>query len=252
VTIDDVSALEDTVDSLRSLPTRPTARVVFDAHEPPERYAGPVKAIHEVSGVMGEILDSQGIAAIGVDAYRARARDYIDALGPDVDVWEIGNEVNGDWLGPTPDVVRKIAAAYDEARLHGVRTALTLHYDEGCGGAPDHEMFPWARAHLPAATREGVDEVLVSYYEDDCGGREPDWPAVFRHLARLFPRAALGFGECGTARGGAKEAQLVRDYRTRIDEPRFVGGFFWWYFREDMVPKTRPLWDVLRRVMAGG
>ena len=251
-TIDDVSRLKDTVDSLRSLPARPTARVVFDAQEAPARYTSAVKAIHEVSDVMGEIIDSQGVARIGVDAYRARARAYLDALGADVDVWEIGNEVNGDWLGSTPEVVRKIAAAYDEAKARRVRTALTLYYNEGCGAPPDHEMFAWADANLPPAMRDGLDQILVSYYEDDCGGRHPDWPVVFHRLARMFPRPALGFGECGTAHAGAKEAQLLRDYGTRIEEPRFVGGFFWWYFSKDMVPKTRPLWEVLRRIMAGG
>lgn len=252
VTIDDVSALEDTVDSLRSLPVRATARVVFDAQEGPAHYTSAVKAIHRVSDVMGEILDSQAIGHIDVGAYRARARDYLEALGSDVDVWEIGNEVNGDWLGPTPEVVAKISAAYDEARARRVRTALTLHYEEGCGASIDHGMFRWADTNLPSAMRAGLDQVLVSYYEDDCAGRQPDWPAVFRRLAPMFPRAVLGFGECGTAHPAAKEAQLLRDYRIRIDEPRFVGGFFWWYFSEDMVPKTRPLWDVLRRVTSGG
>ncbi|HEX8794554.1 MAG TPA: hypothetical protein VF765_26595, partial [Polyangiaceae bacterium] len=198
------------------------------------------------------ILDSQFVVDIGVDAYRARTREYLDALGADVDVWEIGNEVNGEWLGATSDVVRKISGAYDEAKGRGVRTALTLHYDEGCVDAPDHEMFAWAGAYVPPAMRDGLDQVLVSYYEDDCGGRRPDWPAVFQRLARMFPRAALGFGECGTARSAAKEQQLRLDYGTRIDEPRFAGGFFWWYFSEDMIPKTRPLWGVLRGIMAGG
>ena len=252
VTIDDVSAPEETVDSLRSLPSRATARIVFDLTESPERYTSAVKSIHSVSDVMGEIVDSEGVARIGVDAYRARARDYLDVLGPDVDVWEVGNEVNGEWLGSTPEVVDKISAAYEEAAARGVRTALTLHYSEGCMRAVDHEMIRWAEANVPAAMRTGLDRVFVSYYEDDCAGPRPDWSAVFRRLARVFPRAALDFGECGTAHAAAKESQLLADYGLRIDEPRFVGGFFWWYFREDMVPKSRPLWGVLRRIMAGG
>ena len=27
--------------------------------------------------------------------------------------------------------------------------------------------------------------------------------------------------------------------------PRFIGGFFWWYFREDMVPSSTEYWSVL-------
>jgi hypothetical protein len=27
--------------------------------------------------------------------------------------------------------------------------------------------------------------------------------------------------------------------------PDYVGGYFWWYFAEDMVPKTKPLFATL-------
>lgn len=111
-------------------------------------------------------------------------------------------------------------------------------------------MFGWAETNVPAEMKEGLSYVFVSFYEDDCKGPTPDWPAVFRRLARMFPRASLGFGECGTAHPGLKEAYLNRYYGIRVDEPRFVGGYFWWYFSQDMVPRSRPLWGSLKRVMA--
>src|SRR5690606_24795448 len=99
VTVADPYALDATVDALRSLPARPTARIVFDEGVPAATYADVVPAIHAVADVMGEILDSQFVADIGVDAYRARTREYVAALGPSVDIWEVGNEINGEWLG---------------------------------------------------------------------------------------------------------------------------------------------------------
>jgi hypothetical protein len=231
--------------ALKGLSRRTTARVVFDEGQPAAGYVPVVRTIRTAADVMGELLDSQYVATLSVQQYLDRTREYLDALGDAVDVWEVGNEVNGEWLGTTPDVVAKVRGAYDLVRARGKRTALTLYYNEGCFASADHEMFTWARAHLAADLRAGLDWVLVSYYEDDCNGLQPDWNAVFRQLAELFPTARLGIGECGTAVAGAKEAMLRRYYGLRLDEPRFAGGFFWWYFGDDMVPATKPLWTVL-------
>jgi hypothetical protein len=38
---------------------------------------------------------------------------------------------------------------------------------------------------------------------------------------------------------------LTRYYTMKIDQPNYVGGYFWWYYREDMVPWTEPLWNTL-------
>jgi hypothetical protein len=251
VTVDDVIPLVDTVAALGGLaPTRLTARVVFDEGQPPAYYARPVSAIHGVSDVMGEILDSQFVKNVSVGGYVDRATAYLDALGNDVDIWEVGNEVNGDWLGSSDDVVAKIAGAYRAATARRRATALTLYYNAGCVSDPAHEMFAWAEAHVPAEMRDGLGYVFVSYYEDDCNGLQPDWPAVFHRLATMFPRAFLGFGECGTKFADKKESYLARYYQTKIPEGRFVGGFFWWYFGKDMVPRSKPLWETLHRLTA--
>ena len=34
-----------------------------------------------------------------------------------------------------------------------------------------------------------------------------------------------------------------------IDHPRYVGGHFWWYFNEDMVPRGTTLWNLLAQVL---
>jgi len=251
VTIDDVTPLPAIVDSLGAFAVRPTARIVFDEGQPATYYQDAASAIHRVSDVMGEILDSQFVARISVDDYARRTREYLDRLGPQVDIWEIGNEANGEWVGDPAETGRKVTAAYREARARGAAAALTLHYNEGCGVTAEHDMFTWAETRLPSTLRDGLDYVFVSYYEDDCHGRRPDWPAVFRRLAQLFPHSALGFGECGTLRHAEKENYLLRYYGIELDEPRFVGGFFWWYFNRDMVPRTRTLWKVVNRMMAG-
>jgi hypothetical protein len=245
VTLDNPFNIDPTVDSLVRLPRRVTARVVFDENQAASSYVPLVPRIHAVADVMGEILDSQFVSRVTPAQYVARTREYLDALGDNVDVWEVGNEINGEWLGTTPDVVAKMKGAYDLVKGRGKRTALTLYYNHGCFSAADHEMFAWAGANVPADMKAGLDWVLVSYYEDDCNGYQPDWQAEFTRLAAMFPSAQLGIGECGTVAQARKAAYLTRYYSMRIDNPRYIGGYFWWYFSEDMVPRTAPLWATL-------
>lgn len=250
VTVDDPWRATATAAAITALPRPILARVVFDEGMAAREYVGPVRTIAGAGGVMGEILDSFFMPGLSVDGYRARAREYVSTLGADVDVWEIGNEVNGEWLGSTSSVVAKIRAAHEEVRAAGGKTAITLYYNEECWADPRNEMFAWVEANLPAELRADLDYVWVSFYEDDCNGIRPDWKAVFDRLGPLFPGSQLGFGECGTSRADRKVEYLRRWYGTRPDSPRFVGGWFWWYFSDDMVPSTLPLWQELYAILA--
>ena len=82
---------------------------------------------------MGELLDSSDETGISTARFAERVRSYLRALGRKVDLWEIGNEVNGDWTGPYPVVSARLTAAYKEVKAAGGRTAPTLYYNVGCG-----------------------------------------------------------------------------------------------------------------------
>lgn len=143
-----------------------------------------------------------------------------------------------------------MSGAYDLVKADGGKTAITLYLNEGCWERPQNEMFAWAAANIPQYIKDGVDYVFVSYYEDDCNGRQPNWQAVFERLGAMFPNSLLGVGECGTTKRARKEEYLRRYYTMRINHPRYVGGHFWWYFNQDMVPSTtKPLWHTLDELM---
>jgi len=255
VTADDITNLSGLVDSLQSLPHKPTTRIVFDDGQAPSHYAQAVPAVHAVSYVMGEILDSSAVAGVSVAAYTTRTSDYLAAFPTTVDIWEIGNEINGNWLDTTPggaaDVAAKMTGAFDLVVAAGRKTALTLY---GCSDSgSSHDMMVWTMAHVPARMLAGLDYVLISYYEGDCGAPRSDWPAVFHQLRQLFPKARLGFGEVGSVDANGNDLTnasvagpyLQRYYQMSISEPGYIGGYFWWYFYEDMVPKTKPLFGIL-------
>ncbi|MBI5502877.1 MAG: hypothetical protein HY907_21715 [Deltaproteobacteria bacterium] len=266
---------------------QPTARVVFD--EGIDRvfrsggldasvYVPLVENIVSHAVVMGELLDSLYVGDYDLDQYRLRACEYRATLGHLVDLWEIGNEVNGEWLGS--GVLEKLAAAADVfgADAAGFATecpgfalradekpfglALTFYYNgpygggvptaDNCWSDASHAMERWVDDGFAAAGAIGtervapvLDLVLVSYYEDDCEGIQPEWGPVFDHLGTVFPGAALGFGECGTLDAGSKVAYVRRYYQgmdlpdaeyanMHVDHPRYEGGFFWWTFSDDL------------------
>lgn len=252
VTLDTIDHLPETIEALAALPVMPVARIVFD-RGPVEMYSDAVGELRQVAYLMGELVDSSDFRRYSLAAYRARTRSYFAALGGEIDLWEIGNEVNGEWLGPTKDVVAKLSAAFRHVEKRGGRTAMTLYFNEGCFEKRDHAMFAWTEKNVPAEMKAGLDYVLVSWYPDDCRGVTPDWPAVFARLRTVFPTAKLGFGEIGRDRTAprAAKARMVRDfYGMERLGACFVGGYFWWYFAEDMVPRTKPLWRTLRDTVA--
>ena len=138
VTADDVSHLRELVTSARHLPEMPTTRIYFDVSEPPRHYATAVRRLHPVSYLMGELLDSSDETHISVAAYRHRVKSYLAAFRNEIDLWEIGNEANGNWTGRYARVEKKLTAAYRAVVRARRRTALISITTPGAGtGRPN-------------------------------------------------------------------------------------------------------------------
>jgi hypothetical protein len=251
VTTDAIDHISDINTSLKKLSKKPTTRVVFDEFMPATNYVDAVRYIHGASFIMGEILDSMYVSLYSVAEYLARTTEYLNALGNDVDIWEVGNEINGEWLGTTADVVAKMSGAYDLVKARNKTTELTLYYNQDCWENPANEMFTWAQANVPARMKTGLDYVLVSFYDEDCPGVYPNWNQTFQQLGNLFPNSKIGFGEVGSSGTTAQKEALIRKYYSLyVSHPRYVGGYFWWYFKQDMVPYTKYLWSVLNSTIS--
>jgi len=255
VTVDNVTELRQIIASLRQLPVKPTTRIYLDVKQPPAYYAAAVRALRPVSYLMGELLDSSDERHISVRAYDARVKSYLTAFRDTIDIWEIGNEVNGNWTGPYTTVRAKLVTAYRDVAGAGKPTALTLYYNIGCGDGPaELDPVAFTRRYVPRAVRDGLDYVLLSYYEDSCGGMRPSaatWAAYFQTLHSLYPHAKLGFGEIGmtnpvTAKTlGSAESLARYYYGLTVKLPYYLGGYFWWYYAEDH--GRRPMWRTLRQ-----
>jgi hypothetical protein len=276
VTLDDVSNMSGILASLQRIPHMPTARIVFDYGQPPSYYAGPIQQIRPSSYVMGQLADSTDMKKYTTSTFQTKARNFVAALGSQVDVWEVGNEVNGNWLGS--GTAQKISAAYSVVSAANGATALTFFYmgepgeANNCIDAPGDDMFTWInnsfQLNLPPAQRDpqmeklrlGLNYALISWYPDGCPGENPNWPVVYGKLAQIFPNAKVGFGELGTqnAQGGSQfELSLINQYYPMAKTmsglpPAYVGGYFWWYFAEEMVPYTTNMMSTLDQAIQAG
>lgn len=250
VTIDAVSGLNNIVSTLDRHEKRLTTRIVFDEWQPASEYTTAVNRIDTVSDIMGEILDSYYVKDYSIQQYIERTNEYLEAFQNKVDIWEVGNEVNGEWLGHKDSVVKKILFSFTAVKKFGKVTAVTLYYNKNCWENPQNEMFRWVNENMPNKMKQALDYVFVSYYEDDCNNLQPNWQQVFDSLHVIFPNSKLGIGECGTTRLNKKAEYMTRYYTMNVTTPNYVGGYFWWYYKQDCVPwSTKPLWQTLENAI---
>jgi hypothetical protein len=283
VTIDDKNDIRDNafraklLDSLRYLSVKPTVRTVYS---PGKRegafsaasYLDATRQIKSVAYVFGQPVDSFYMRCFTPAAHLGRFKDYVTTMRSAVDIWEVGNEINGEWLfgktkGCSPkvsvratnqaDVVTKMTEAYDYLKAQGKVTALTLYYNTPCRRPAANEMFTWTNANVPTRMKDGLDYLFVSYYEVDCNGHKPDWQRVISQLATMFPNSKLGISEFGRSE---KEPSAVvvkdlvqRHYAIHPGVSNWVGGGFYWEFAIDMVPydpSADSLWNTINTAMA--
>ena len=121
VTLDDLSNLNAIITSLTKLPHKPMVRVVFDPGTSAAEYYPALVKLHAVAYVMGEIMDSYYFPT-DINTYTARTKELVYALNGTVDVWEIANEINGEWLGSS--AIEKMMTAIEVFRSdRATRTA---------------------------------------------------------------------------------------------------------------------------------
>ncbi len=262
--------------SLKHLSVTPTTRIVYTPGDKTgyfsaKSYLDATTQIRSVGYVLGQPVDSFYMRCFTPAEHLDRFKDYVDTLGNVVDIWEVGNEINGEWLfGKTQkclpkatvsstsqaDVVTKMTQAYDYVKSQGRTAALTLYYNTPCRKPAANEMFTWVNAYVPDRMKTGLDYVLVSYYEVDCRGYKPDWQSVFSQLEAIFPNSRLGISEFGWSNSKPSDkvvrGLIARHYAIHPSVPNWVGGGFYWEFGIDMVPydpASGSLWSVINTAM---
>lgn len=271
VTTEDVSNISALTTSLSRHTRRPATRIVFQSGTQPSDYASAIDSLRETSYIMGEILDSTAVKNTSLASYTQRTQNFVNAFGQKIDIYEIGNELNGEWVGNPAAILPKVQAAYDvvekdNANLN-LQSAITLNYwpSADCYSNNWEQTIPFAQS-LSSDIRNGLDYIFLSFYETACEPRatptNQDFIAMFNQLKTIFPNAKIGMGEVGaqgTSDGLASDPTLAQKQQIANRYygmhgslkgalgPRYVGGYFWWYYQQDAVPynKTNSLWPTL-------
>jgi hypothetical protein len=235
-------------------------RIVFDMGKKPSDYAALIRYAKDKGlKIMGEPVDSFFDRRYSRAQYKQRFIDCLDAF-PQVDAWEVGNEVNGGWL--SPEIPEKIADAVQEVRNRapGKLTALTLFWQLNTQKA-EYSMFTWVEKNLPNSVRQKLDAVLVSLYPEQAP-MGLFFDQMMRTLRIEFPSQRIGIGELGywipkqqfwwaydkadPMREG-KRATAFRYYNATLDYTGSLGGGFWWTYLHDF-PRDPSLQSIVRNV----
>jgi len=297
------SYLSEVQGSLDGFTDTPTARIVYTVESVSSGGVGSngtegatagsyLSAMQTLKGVsrppylLGQVLDSSYTGCFSLADHDARWNQFISTLGNYVDFWEVGNEINGNWLDSadasqscpwTPPsttdatVVQKMIDAYNIVRSNGRVAELTLYYpgqESVCGnGSPDpFEPMTWVKANVPANMLNGMDYVLISYYHSDCtAGKDPTsatWGHFFTAVQNMFPNAQVGFGEWGYSCNKSsckypsvtKRTNLINqgyslDPTSMPFSNNWVSGVLYWEFNDDAVPDTAQFWSLINTDM---
>ena len=216
-------------------------RVVMDRDEPASSYRAILDRAHaEHLRVLGQFLDSSQMASVPLVEWRARVDNYVAAL-PDADAWEVGNEVNGNWLGSSAAEKTTYAARAVRSCCPSARTMVTVLWNLGEDTSQD-SMFSWlARA---AINWNDIDDIGISLYPED-HPMGTAYNRVVTTLHRALPQqrllvSELGYGNADLGHtwwwGSRDSVAAARTSVARLYDaasrahPFSGGGTFWWYF----------------------
>ncbi len=282
LTVDDTSVYSKWA-SLGSEMTSPIGwmRIVFDPSKDggnPAYYKAAVEAA-DAAGlkILGQPVDSFFANQYTRAQYLERFKAYVDAY-PQVDAWEVGNEVNGCWvdskttaegeckttLVPENDRIKnKIldAATYVHEKRPEAKVVLTLYWQMG-GDAAKWSTFNWVRANLNETVRKKIDVVLLSQYVEDAP-MGIAFDEVMQELHKEFPSQKIGLGELDywstdtsrvwwafeeTNTLAGRRQLAAQYYAAAAGYPYSVLGGFWWYYAEE-VPGDAELQTAISSVV---
>ena len=213
-------------EALVKLPAKTIVRVVFDANTEATDYKDALNYLRSLKMpdgtrkifIMGELLDSDFLAQYRWDCkpsegctigeqgknfhdYKTRIDSYVKDLDEQVDIWEVGNEINGEWADegciknsedscisdvseedvngvktkstPLPKITaQKIAYAVNAVKNKPI--AITFIDQPECTTWDDNTMSGWLKVSelKPLIDNKTIDYLLISYYEDNCADGE--------------------------------------------------------------------------------
>lgn len=226
--------------------------------------------------VMGCVLDStQWPKTLTPELYAERTKNLVLHFRGKISSWEVGSELNGDWLGGasapfTPAESYRIYAA-GAAKVKEIDPALetvaTLYIWEETAPDREHALTGWLPAQVKRGFGRDLDVVGLSVQPEDNPlgmGLERAFDAVGDALpAQKLMVSNLGYVEKEELKGywwlapddvdGARKDIAILYATASCAMPRSLCGGFWWQTLDQMLPpgrrKATDLYKVWRRTL---
>jgi hypothetical protein len=263
--LDDVDWLAEAVERSGS----DWVRVVFRPNGADFMYAS-LRSFNEYDGVikelrrrkikvLGAILDTaQWPKTLTPEAYAERVKNIVLHYKGQVSSWEVGSEINGDWLGGaseplTPDQVFAIysaGAAKAKELDPETETLATLYWWEAT--APDrlHSLSGWLKRYVAKGFGRNVDLIGLDVFpEDNPAGMALE--RAFDAVADAVPGpktmlSSFGYIEKDQLKGywwlapddvdgGRKDLLILYTVASCAMRSSVCGGF-WWQTLDQMLP----------------
>jgi len=261
-------------------------RLVFRPNGSDFTYSS-LRSFNEYDAVMAE-LEKRGIKVMGCvldtaqwpktltpEAYSDRVKNIVLHFKGKVDSWEVGSEINGDWLGGSSaplglEQVYKIftAGASKAKELDPeTETVATLYWWEATAPDREHSFSGWLKTHADKGFGKDIDVVgLALYPEDNPVGLSLE--RAFDSAAEALPGTKLMLSSFGyieqdalkgywwltpdDADGARKDIAILYTTAACAMAHSLCGGF-WWQTLEQMLPpgrhKATDLFKVYRRTL---
>lgn len=292
---------------IAALPHQSTVRVTIDPATAPADYAATFAKLQPIAYTMAEIADSNELdckpaddgACLTPAQYDTKLDTFLTAFaGPTddstsetdpVDIWEVGNESNGNWVPQTTSIDDVKYGLGQVFGVHHKRAALTLFentwtqpggtWNTNTNSCDPGEDTPseWSQ-HLTSDERDEVSDLYLSWYPQECFGyglddgqyNAPIGQIVgeVNAMAALYPNAKIGIGECCVINPvpdtdpatftTVATAQHMAAYYYGITAgvyayaPAYTGGVFWWNAQQDMIPanSSKPMFGSISAAMS--
>ncbi|MDD5655939.1 MAG: hypothetical protein PHF00_01635 [Elusimicrobia bacterium] len=224
---------------------------------------------------MGTVLDTgQWPSALTPQVYAERVKNLALHYRDRIRSWEVGSELNGDWLGGvrsplSPSQVFRIystGAAKIKELDPSLETVATLYWWDGTAPDEEHSTTGWLKRYSRLGFGRDLDVLAVSLQPDD----NPVGMAletIFDRMHAELPDKRLMIGSLGYVErdqlqgywwldpanvAAAREDLLMFATAASCAMPRSLCGGFWWQTLDQLIPgkgKVTPLYRAYAKTL---
>ena len=188
------------------------------------------------------------------EAYLQRFKECI-ARWPEIDAWEVGNEVNGSWL--PRDIDRKVIDVVNYCHEQKKKSFLCFFWQINTDASP-FDLFTWMK-RIPDETRKKIDYVGLSIYVEQAPMGADAMDMVMLRMQKEFSDSEIGIAELGywikgqrywwaydknDSTGKALEKVAYQYYRASFAYDHSFGGCYWWNYCSEF-PERRELQKII-------